>query len=530
MKVVIAGAGVAGLEAALALSELAGDLVDIELLSPDDEFVYRPMLVAEPFGVAEVLKIELARVVADTGAHQTRDVLVSVDPAAQRVTTGSGETLDYDALLVALGAGPVASVPGTLTFSGEAERRRFADLLQVLGRRKMRRLAFVVPQGTSWSIAAYELALLTAAERDTRRLEAVEIVLITHEEGPLDLFGPAASQMVAARLEEAGVSLRLSTAVTDFDDGVLRTASGESLTADAAVALPALQVRSLPGLPQRQNGFVQTDTAMHVVGLENVWAAGDATWFPIKQGGLAAQQADAAARSIAARAGAHVPIEAFQPVLRGVMITGGVPDFLRSARADRGSDAATAGDELWSPATKIAAKYLGPYIARASGAEVSPFVDRVPAGDLDADGGAQQAAVTLVLAAANGDAAVGDYEGALGWLSFVEQLNLVIPPEYVARRHEWRDRLQPGLEPDAATKRIDPSFAGAAAALSDLQKRVGWLREIENRTVGEMREHLSTLDEGMSHLVALSRRTGILDAPRDSQRADSKRGRSKKES
>ena len=107
-----------------------------------------------------------------------------------------------------------------------------------------------------------------------------------------------------------------------------------SVTADAAVALPALEVPPLPGLPQRQNGFVQTDTAMHVDGLEAVWAAGDATWFPIKQGGLAAQQADVAARSIAARAGAHVPIEAFQPVLRGVLVTGGAPDFLRSSRAD----------------------------------------------------------------------------------------------------------------------------------------------------------------------------------------------------
>ena len=50
LRVVIAGGGVAGLEAMLALRELAGDRVDIELLSPSDEFVYRPMLVAEPFG------------------------------------------------------------------------------------------------------------------------------------------------------------------------------------------------------------------------------------------------------------------------------------------------------------------------------------------------------------------------------------------------------------------------------------------------------------------------------------------------
>jgi sulfide:quinone oxidoreductase len=510
MKVVIAGGGVAGLEAVLALSELAGELVDVELVSPNDEFVYRPMLVTEPFGVADALRIELERVVADAGAHHTKDTLISVDPGRHSVTTGSDTTLDYDALLIALGASPVEAVPGALTFSAEAERRRFAELLGTLGHQKMRRLAFVVPEGGSWSIAAYELALLTAAECEARRLLGVEITVVTHEAAPLDLFGPAASRLIATRLDEAGIGLRLSSVVRDFDAGELHTAAGETLPTDAAVALPALQVRPLPGLPQRQNGFVPTDTAMHVAGLEDVWAAGDATWFPIKQGGLAAQQADAAARSIAARAGAHVPIEVFQPVLRGVLITGGVPDFLRSARADRGAAVAAAGHELWSPPTKIAAKYLGPYIARALGDGPLKFMDRDRSSDPSTDEARHELAASLVLAAADADAAAGDYEGAIRWLSFIEQLNLVIPPDYVTRRHEWRSELRPGLPPDAATKRIDPSFAGASAALSDLERRIGWLREIENRTGGEMREHLSSLDEGMKQLIARCRQTKIL--------------------
>jgi sulfide:quinone oxidoreductase len=511
MHVVIAGGGVAGLEALLALSELGEGLVDVELVSPADEFVYRPLLVAEPFGAADVLKIELERVVRDAGARHTKDALVSVDPGERTVTTAAGNTLEYDALLIALGASQVEAVPGALTFSAEAERRRFADLLTTLGRREMRRLAFVVPRAASWSIAAYELALLTAAERDARRLEGVEITLVTHEAAPLGLFGSAASQLVSARLREAGISLRPSTLVERFEDGQLRTLADDSIAVDAAVALPALQVRPLPGLPQRQEGFVQTDVAMHVAGLEDVWAAGDVTWFPIKQGGLAAQQADVAARSIAARAGAHVPIEPFQPVLRGALITGGAPEFLRSSRTDRGAGVAAVGHELWSPPTKLAAKYLGPYIARALREEPSQeFADRGPSTDPARDEAEHTLAVSLVLAAADADARAGDYEGAIKWLSFVEQLNLVIPSDYVARRHEWRRHLQADVAPDAAAKRIDPSFASAAAAISDLQRRVGWLREIERRTGGEMREHLTALDAGMEHLKALSRRSGVL--------------------
>jgi sulfide:quinone oxidoreductase len=515
MHVVIAGGGVAGLEALLGLSALADGLTEVELVAPDDEFVYKPMLVAEPFGVADVLRIGLDDVARDAGARHIKDALVAVDPAAATVTTASGNELAYDLLLIALGANPVEAVPGALTFGGEVERRRFASLLATLGRRSMRRLAFVVPRAASWSIAAYELALLTAAERDARGLPDVEITLVTHEKAPLDLFGPDASKLVTSRLHEAGVSVRLASPAERFENGELRIRSGEPLAADAAVALPALEVPPLPGLPQRQSGFVQTDAAMHVVGLENVWAAGDATWFPIKQGGLAAQQADVAVRSIAARAGAHVPTEPFRPVLRGALITGGAPEFLRSSIADRTAGVAGVGRALWRPATKLAGRYLGPYVERALGREApQELVDLEPSTDPTGDEGRHERAVRLLLAAADADAGAGDFGAAIRWLSVVEQLSLVIPPVYVARRHEWRRQLRPDVASDAAAERIDPNLASAAAAISDLQKRLVWLRQIELRNEGEMSEGLSTLDEDMDRLIALSRRTGNLEVPR----------------
>ena len=52
--VVVAGAGVAGLETALALQALAPEHVSVELIAPEEEFVYRPLAVAEPFHVGEV--------------------------------------------------------------------------------------------------------------------------------------------------------------------------------------------------------------------------------------------------------------------------------------------------------------------------------------------------------------------------------------------------------------------------------------------------------------------------------------------
>jgi sulfide:quinone oxidoreductase len=448
MRVLIAGGGVAGLEALLALSILGCDLVEVELICPDDSFVLRPMLVAEPFGVAEVLRLDLKQVATEAGVHLVKDALATVDPGARTISTGGGKPRPYDALIVAVGAKPVEAVPGALTFGDAEQRQQFGGMLKALGRRGAKGLAFVVPRGVSWSIAAYELALLTAAERDVRRIPGVELVVVTHESAPLEALGAAASQLVVARLEEAGVSVQAAKVAERVEDGVLVLASGETLGGMGFVALPTLEVGPIPGLPQRTGGFVQTDARMQVAGLDSVWAAGDVTWFPVKQGGLAAQQADVAARAVAAAAGAHVPIEPFHPVLRAALITGGAPDFVRADRAGGKSTEATAGRALWWPPTKVAGKYLGPYVARKLGEEpgADELVDLPPPPASAGEAAEHELATSLVLAAADADAAAEDFEGALKWLAFAEQLDFVLSPQYVTHRYEWRRRLDPGLD------------------------------------------------------------------------------------
>ena len=63
------------------------------------------------------------------------------------------------------------------------------------------------------------------------------------------------------------------------------------------IALPSLSGQRIDGVPQTRDGFVPVDRHGRVDGLPDVYAAGDITRFPVKQGGLAAQQADAAAES-----------------------------------------------------------------------------------------------------------------------------------------------------------------------------------------------------------------------------------------
>ena len=507
----IAGAGVAGLEAALALRALAGDLVDLEVLSPADRFTYKPMLVAEPFGNGADTGLDLAPILAEADAHHRRGALAGVETDNRIAITDAGDRVGYEALLVALGARALDAIPGALSFSGAPERARFEDMLAALGRSGTKRLAFVVPPHATWSIAAYELALLTAAERDARRIEGVEITLVTHEPSPLGRFGATASQLVAAKLEEAAVMLRVSCAADRVDGEELILASGEALGFDRVVALPRLEVPPLPGLPQREHGFLATDGQMQVEGLDDVWAAGDATALPIKQGGLAAQEADIAASAIAARAGADVELEPFRPMLRAALITGDTPEFMQAPVGDPDAGMASVGSAGWASRMKLSASHLGPYLARALGGSATDEAAlRREAISLQGGAEVHSRVVGTLLRAADSDAGSGNYRDALGWLDVVEQLNLVVPTDYVVRRDDWRRELDPKLASSPAADRIDARFATTAAAISDLSRRIGWLREIEARTGGEMESHLDDLERDIQDVIALSRKTGTL--------------------
>ncbi len=113
--VLVAGGGVAALEAALALRRLAGDRVDVELVATEPAFRHRPLAVAEPFGSAPVESVDLERFAAEHGFRFRVGALVSVEPDRRLARTRDGESIPYDALVVACGAEPLPALPGALT-------------------------------------------------------------------------------------------------------------------------------------------------------------------------------------------------------------------------------------------------------------------------------------------------------------------------------------------------------------------------------------------------------------------------------
>jgi sulfide:quinone oxidoreductase len=374
-RVVIAGGGVAALEAMVALRELAEDRVDVTLVAPDNVFAYRPLAVAEPFGFGAVARFPLATLTAGCGARHEQGALQLVSPDAHSIYTSRSRTLEYDALLVALGARVREGLPGAITFGGPNDMRAIEMLLEDLESGLVRRAVFAVPTGIAWTLPLYELALLAAERVADAHIDA-ELTLVTPEELPLGVFGAEASATVRSLLDDRGIVVRTGVHPASYADGRLDVVGGDPVAADWVLTLPRLSGRTIEGIPQDKDGFVETDAFGRIKGVGNVYAAGDITTFPVKQGGIAAQQADASAEAIAAEAGAEITPKPFHPVLRGLLLTGGRPAFLRAEISGGHGAASIAQEPLWWPAGKIAARYLGPYLAErarsASGTRYEP--------------------------------------------------------------------------------------------------------------------------------------------------------------
>jgi len=364
-RLLVAGGGVAALEAAIALRELAEERVSVELLSSKAEFADRPLAVAEPFGSEQAIRYDLPAMANDLGANFRLGTLQEVDASARVVRTTQGDELSWDALLVAIGARAGIGIEGAVTVKGPGFTGRFRSVVRELEDRRVRRVTFAVPPGTSWPLPLYELALMTAALVRQHELRKVELRLVTPEAEPLEIFGAEASSALRAMLQERGIELYTGHYPGSASEEGLELVprDADPIPADRVVSLPRLGGPKLPGLPADERGFIPVDLHSRVRGLDDVYAAGDATDFPIKQGGIATQQADAAAEVIAAAAGAPVDAQPFRPVLRGLLLTGDTPRFMRAeVSGGRGEDWEVSESALWWPPSKIAGRYLSPYL------------------------------------------------------------------------------------------------------------------------------------------------------------------------
>jgi sulfide:quinone oxidoreductase len=465
-RIAVCGGGIGALETVLALRELCPDRPHIELIAPGDDFVYAPMAVGEPFGLGEARLFDMADIAEDLGLALRVGALDRVDGAARRLVLRDGATVRYDAAVIAVGARRRPWLDGALSFGGPDDVPAYAALLGQLDRGEIARLVLAAPPGTRWPLPLYELALLTASRLAERGVSGAELTIVTEERDPLALAGTGAARRLRDVLADRGIRLRTGARVERLVGGRLELDTGACVEADAVVALACHAGPGIEGLATDAEGFVLVDGYCRVEGAADLYAVGDATASIIKQGGLATQQADVAAEAIAAGLGAPLSPRTFEPTLRAMLLTGIAPMYLRrslAVRSDAGGEVGT--EALWWPPTKVAGRYLGPYLALAGASGRHSRLEDRPIATRDRESlrTANRHARELALSFADADAGAGDIASALRWLDIVERLDGVLSGPDQEVRDAWRARVAPAEPPQRDPTPPGPSARSAAA-------------------------------------------------------------------
>ena len=265
--------------------------------------------------------------------------------------------------MLALGAKASPRYQHAITIDDRRMDEILHGIIQDIEGGYLKSIAFVSPGRMAWPLPLYELALMTAGRAYDMNVD-LQVSIVTPEDSPLAIFGANASSAVAAALASANIkTITSGYAEVPRTGEVVINPGDRHLHADRVIALPELYGPSVRGIPLSEHGFLRVDQHGHVMDVKHVYAAGDATEFPVKHGGVGSQQADAVAQSIASFAGAPVTAEPFHPVIHGMLLTGDKPLYLTARiTGGHGFSSEITDTATWSPPSKIAAKYLAPYL------------------------------------------------------------------------------------------------------------------------------------------------------------------------
>lgn len=329
-RVVIVGGGLAGIETALYLRSVLEDRISVTLISERDTFVYRPFLTYVAFGLpADQVQFDLRKIAEQHDFHLEIGRVDRVDPDGRRVRFGS-QSIAYDSLVLATGAStesePLPGLRRSYTVWNTDEMMRLHDRLErsveEASTKQPARVVFLVPPGASWTGPIYELAMMMSAWLTWKGVrDAFDVRLITSESRHVEALG----EQVHVRLAE---SLAYQQIETETDRDARRVETGHVIfDDDGAVPFDILiNAAVYMGAGPRENlatgdrGFYQTDhDSRRLVSTDHIYAVGDGSDYPVKQGFIALLQADAAAEHITSAILDREPMFTFSATLFWLM-------------------------------------------------------------------------------------------------------------------------------------------------------------------------------------------------------------------
>ncbi|WP_277033969.1 FAD-dependent oxidoreductase [Actinacidiphila oryziradicis] len=270
-RVVIVGAGMAGVQTAVALRE-QGWGGGITLLGAERHAPYDrpPLSKAVLLGTVEDAALEVDFAALDVELLLSREA-VALHPGERRVGTDLGP-VPYDRLVVATGAEPVM-LPGSEGVPGVYALRTLDDAVALRPVLEEKRQVVVV--GAGWIGA--ELATVA-------RTAGCAVTVVEAAQRPLaEVVPEVVSERMRGWYAEAGVGLLTGTAVADVEPGGVRLADGRWLAAGAVVvgigARPATAWLAGSGVALGPDRAIVADDRLRT-SVPEVYAVGDCASFP----------------------------------------------------------------------------------------------------------------------------------------------------------------------------------------------------------------------------------------------------------
>ena len=205
-QIVIAGGGVAAIEALLALRHVVGEQVSSRCSRRSGASSTAPRRSVSRSASAARAPSTSLRSPATRAPSSAAGARGRGSGAGSSGSATAGE-LSYDVLIVAVGAVPKPALPGAVTFAGPAQAVEVAAVLDRSSAARSRRLVFAVPGEATWSLPVYELAIMAAVDLRDRGVANATLGIVTPEPEPLRLFGAAAGAALRAMLDARGITL-----------------------------------------------------------------------------------------------------------------------------------------------------------------------------------------------------------------------------------------------------------------------------------------------------------------------------------
>jgi NADH dehydrogenase len=304
-RILVVGAGFAGLYAAMGLRPLARAGHRVTVVNPENFMQYQPFLpevasaTIDPRAVVVPLRTVLRHceiVVGEVERLDHRERRATV-----RTADGRERSLGYDVVVLTPGStSRVLPVPGLaehgVGFKTVQEaiylRNRILSQLEVAATtddpdRRRAALTFVFVGGGYAGVEA--LGELEDLARDAiatyPALEPAEMRWVLVDAAPkiLPELGAELAAYAAEQLAHRGVEIAVDTRLSSYEDGVVRLSDGRSFAAETLVWTAGVRPAALArdsGLAVDEAGRLLADGYLRVVGVEDAWTAGDAAAVP----------------------------------------------------------------------------------------------------------------------------------------------------------------------------------------------------------------------------------------------------------